>query len=239
VLFTVAGIRVYSYQALLYLGLVGGFYAMYLVAPRVGVPPPRGAAAALVLMIPALLGARIWFVAAHWPLYRGTPGRIWRRSEGGMALYGGLALSLIVSPAVLAAFGIPFASFWDAATFTMLVGMIFTRVGCLLNGCCCGRPTTGRFGMRLSDVAGRYERRYPVQLLEMACAVTLLAIALVMLAARPPAGSIFAVAFAGYGVCRLALDRLREPERPGAYLRRAEPRHRSSESHLSTGRRHA
>lgn len=227
VLFRVGGTPVYSYVSLLYAGLVAGFYAMYLVAPRVGVSPGRGAASALVLMVPALAGARIWFVMTHWALYAPSPGLICRRSHGGMALYGGLVLSLIVSPAVLAAFRVPFASFWDGATFTFLVGMLFTRVGCLLNGCCCGRPTTGPFGVRLSDVAGHRERRYPVQLLEMTCAAGLLAAAILMLEARPPAGTIFIVALCGYIVCRLALDRLREPATGGA------------QSHLSPGRQHA
>jgi phosphatidylglycerol:prolipoprotein diacylglycerol transferase len=210
ILFTWRGIEVHSYPAFLYAGLLCGFYVMYVVAPSEGLPRDRAAAGALILMVPGLAGARIWFVLSHWSIYRREPVRVCRRSEGGMALYGGLVLSLLVSSGLLAALGVRFARFWDAATFMMLVGMIFTRIGCLLNGCCSGRPATGSFALRLTDHTGRCERRYPVQLLELACAVLLLAVASAMLPARPPAGSIFAFALGGYALTRATLDGLRE-----------------------------
>jgi phosphatidylglycerol:prolipoprotein diacylglycerol transferase len=215
VLFIWRGIEVHSYPAFLYAGLLCGFYVIYLVAPSEGLPRDRAATAALVLMVPGLVGARIWFVAKHWSVYRRELRRVWRRSEGGMALYGGLVLSLTVSPGLLAALGVGFARFWDAATFTMLVGMIFTRIGCLLNGCCSGRPASGRFALRLRDHTGRSEPRYPVQLLEFTCAMLLLAAAFGMLSARLPPGTIFVFAFLGYSSFRVAFDGLRERPSPG------------------------
>jgi len=53
--------------------------------------------------------------------------------------------------------------------------MIFTRIGCLLNGCWFGGgAATAGSGCGLPDHTGRCERRYPVQLLELAAAVVLL-----------------------------------------------------------------
>lgn len=196
---------------MLYVGLVCGFYVMYAIAPSMHMRPDRAAAAALILFAPALAGARLWFVLDHWAIYRRAPRRIWRHAEGGLALYGGLVLALVFSPPVLTDLGLPFANFWDAATFTMLVGMIFTRVGCLLNGCCSGRPTDGRLGVRLPDHAGRWERRYPVALLEMASSALLLTGAFAILDLGAPRGTIFGYGLAGYACARVALDRLREP----------------------------
>ena len=211
VLFSVRGVAVWSYPALLYVGLVCGFYVMYAIAPRMGMRPAPAALAALILFAPAIAGARLWFVADHWAIYRREPRRIWRHSEGGMTLYGGLVLALLLSPAVLASLGLRFADFWDAATFTILVGMIFTRVGCLLNGCCSGRHSDGPLGLRLPDHAGHWERRHPVALLEIACSALLLAGSAALLALGAPAGTIFAFGLAGYACVRFALDRLREP----------------------------
>lgn len=108
-----------------------------------------------------LVGASLWFVLDHWTIYRRQLGRIWRRSEGGMALYGGMVLAILVSPGVLTALGVGFAGFWDGATFTILVGMIFTRVGCLVNVCCSERPTEGRVGLWLPDPMGLDRLREP------------------------------------------------------------------------------
>ena len=126
-----------------------------------------------------------------------------------MTLYGGLVLALLASPLVLDVVGVGFAAFWDAAAFAILVAMVFTRVGCLLNGCCAGRASNGRVGLWLPDHAGHWERRHPVQILEMGSALVLLLGAASLLAPGHH-GAIFIFSLAGYGMVRLALDRLRE-----------------------------
>jgi prolipoprotein diacylglyceryltransferase len=212
VLFTWQGVAVYSYPALLYLGLLCGVYAGYAAAATMPIDPDRASAGVLILLVPALVGARLWFVLRHWHVFRREPARIWRRREGGAALVGGLVLAVALSPALLAWLGLPFATFWDAATFTMLVGMIFTRVGCLLNGCCGGRPSEGRLALHLPDHEGRWERRHPVQLLELAAAVVLLAGAAAIATAPPFPGAVFVFVLAGYGCARSILNPLRLPQ---------------------------
>lgn len=219
VLFSVRGVPIWSYPALLYLGLVCGFYVMYAVGPSLGMHRTPAAVAALIMFAPAVAGARIWFVLDHWAIYRRDPRRIWRYSDGGMTLYGGLVLALVLSPVVVAALRLPFAAFWDGATFTILVGMIFTRVGCLLNGCCSGRRSDGWLGLRLPDHTGCRQRRYPVQLLELASALVLLGGSAALLAVGTPRGTIFAFALTGYAGARLAIDPLRERPEPKAVAR--------------------
>ena len=210
VLIHVGGLRIWSYPALLYVGLVCGFYVMYALAPSLGMPRTSAAMAALIMFAPAIAGARIWFVLDHWAIYRHNLSRIWQHSEGGMTLYGGLVLALVLSPPLLGALGLGFAEFWDGATFTMLVGMMVTRVGCLLNGCCSGRRSDGWFGLWLPDQTGRWERRYPVQLLELAAAATLLVGSAALLALSAPRGTILVAALIGYAGARLAIDPLRQ-----------------------------
>jgi phosphatidylglycerol---prolipoprotein diacylglyceryl transferase len=142
ILFSWSGFNVYSYPAMLYLGMVAGVFAGAHAAHLSGMSPNRFAAASVLLIIPALVGARLLFVFTHWNVYRDDLSRIWRRSEGGMAMYGGLLVAIPLSILVLRAMHLSFAEFWDAATFMILLGMVFTRIGCLLNGCCSGRPTS-------------------------------------------------------------------------------------------------
>ena len=210
VLFTWRGHRIWSYPALLYVGLVSGVVVGNVAANLRGLDGVRVYAATLVLLLPALVGARLAYVAGHWSLFRAEPRDIWRHSVGGQAMYGGL-LAVPVSVPLLAAMGIPFWSFWDVATFTMLTGMVFTRVGCLLNGCCMGRPTEGRFGLMLRDRAGRVRRRIPSQVLEAAMGALVLAgVSAIPVHARP--GTVFLAALAGYPLGRLLLQGTREDE---------------------------
>ena len=201
---------------MLYVGLVFGVAIGHWAATRVGLPAARVLAATIILLVPALAGARLLFVASHWTRYRRTPREIWNRSEGGMAMYGGLLLAVPASVPLLSAFGLPFWSFWDIAIITILIGMAFTRVGCLLNGCCAGRPTTSRFGIYLADHRGVRQRRIPTQLFEAAWGLVVLALSQLLVGPETPAGTRFLSAVAAYGLGRIVLERLRErPDRIG------------------------
>lgn len=167
------------------------------------------ALAAAVLIAPALVGSRIWFVVLHRAFFRHHPGLVWQRADGGSALYGGLLLAVVLSIPLLQLAGLPFWTFWDAAAATMLVGLIFTRVGCSLGGCCRGVTTTKWFGLRLPDERGRWERRVPTQLLEAAWAAVALAVVELTAAAQPFAGFAFAAVVGAYGALRLVLERTR------------------------------
>jgi len=194
---------------MLYLGCTAGVLAGAARAASDGLPTGDVAAATTVLLVPALAGARLLFVARHLDRYRGDPRRIWRRADGGAALYGGLLLALPVSIPVLAAWDLPFWGFWDAAAVTMLVGLIFTRFGCLANGCCAGRPTSGPLGLRLADHRGVVEPRIPAPLLEAGWAAVVLAGALALDPARAFPGATFAAVVAAYAAGRLVLESLR------------------------------
>jgi phosphatidylglycerol:prolipoprotein diacylglycerol transferase len=196
ILFSCNGLHVYSYPAMLYLGMLAGVFAGAHVAQLSGMNPNRFAAAIVLLIIPALVGSRLFFVFAHWDAYRHDLSRIWRRSEGGMAMYGGLIVTVPLSIPLLRTMHVPFGQFWDSATFTILLGMIFTRIGCLLNGCCSGRPTSAWFGFNLPDQRGIWRRRIPTQILEMTWATAIFGAAILMRDHKLPAGAMS-------GGCRL------------------------------------
>ena len=190
---------------MLYLGIVAGLAVGDLGAHAERLDPALVYVALLLLLVPALLGARLASVAGNWPAYRADPGLIWRRSDGGQAMYGGL-VAVPLSVPLLATLHLPFAAFWDVAAFSMLSGMAFTRVGCLLNGCCAGRPTRSRFGLVLPDPRGVRVRRIPTQLLEAGLAVALLAGSAALATARPAPGVVFAAALGAYAAGRLLLQ---------------------------------
>jgi phosphatidylglycerol---prolipoprotein diacylglyceryl transferase len=211
VLFTLRGRPIPAYPAMLYLGVVFGLVAGNVAANATGLDGARVYLASLILLPVALVGARLASVAASWSAYRGSPGRIWRRSEGGQAMYGGLVAVPLSAP-LLAALHLPFWAFWDVATFTMLTGMIFARVGCLLTGCCAGRPTRSRFGVDLPNHVGVRTRRVPTQHIEAGVGALLLGGAAALAASHPLPGSVLLGSVAVYSLARLFLQPLRESQ---------------------------
>jgi len=195
---------------MIYVGAVLGCLAENYGANQLGLNSVHVLFATLLFFTLALVGARLFFVATHWQWYRQNPKRILNRKEGGMALYGGLPLSLLLSWLLLRTMGIPIGLFADLTAIGILVGMIFGRFGCLLHGCCCGRETTSRFAIYLPNQQGLWRRRIPTQLLEICLAAGLLIGGLALWKYRPFSGFLFVYAVAGYATGRYLLEPTRE-----------------------------
>jgi phosphatidylglycerol---prolipoprotein diacylglyceryl transferase len=203
-------IRVPSYPALLYLGTVCGVFCARSLAERTALDPARVVVAMLLLFPVALMGARLLFVAYHWRLFRRHPRWIFRRVDSGASVYGGLLLTVSASLPLLAALDLGFGAFWDVASFAMLVGMTFTKVGCLLNGCCAGRVTAGSMALVLPDHLATWRPRIPAQLLEAGAALAVAVAALTLLDRGAFPGAIFLGALTTYGLARIGLEATRE-----------------------------
>lgn len=179
------------YLLLLYCGCVAGIYLGSRTAESIGLNQWRFAAASIALTAVGLVGAR-WF-------------HRWRTGHrGGAAVYGGLLTIVPASIPVLAIADLPFGLYWDAAALSMLVGLIATKFGCAMKGCCAGRETSGPFGVASRNAKGEIRKRYPAQLLEAAWAAAIAAMV------WRTAGARFAMTLIAYGAGRLVLERIRE-----------------------------
>jgi phosphatidylglycerol---prolipoprotein diacylglyceryl transferase len=211
-LFQWRGFTLWSYPAMLYCGLVVGVAAGNLAAHRTGLDAFRVFVATLVLIPPSIIGARLLFVATHWDLYRNKPRRIWSRQEGGMAMYGGMPVMLLFSLPLLKLLDLGFGAFWDVGVITIVTAMVFTKIGCLLNGCCAGRASRTWMTIVLPGVTGVWEKRIPVQMLESGWAAILLVAGALLLGRLPFRGALFLVVAAAYAAGRMCLEFLRERE---------------------------
>lgn len=175
---------------------------------RSGLACPRFAAAALILLVFALVGSRIWYLIGH-PKFLGGDAGAAGMADAGAGLYGGLVLSFAVSWPLLHLMGLAFWRFWDGAAVILLVGMAITRIGCLMNGCCCGRETHGPFGFWLPDTGGEWKRRYPTQLFEAVWATMILVVGVTVPGLSDHPGLLFLGSAAAYGIGRAGLELLR------------------------------
>jgi phosphatidylglycerol---prolipoprotein diacylglyceryl transferase len=212
------GRTVWSYPAMLYIGLLFGVFASQLAAKDAGLDSLRVYAATMILIVPALIGARLLYVAAKWDTYRCQPRRIWDRREGGFMMFGAVPVMLLCSVPLLPRLRLTFGSFWDVSVFTILVGMIFTRLGCLLNGCCSGRASKSWIGVYLPNHMGVWKKRIPSQMLEAACAAGLLALAVAIRRQLPFPGALFLVMVLGYSAVRFGMEFLRQRDPNDALL---------------------
>jgi phosphatidylglycerol:prolipoprotein diacylglycerol transferase len=194
---------------MLYLGAVTGIFAGTRWAELHGLSAFKVFLTMLLIFPAALFGARLLFVALHWNVFARDKMRIWSTTEGGAALYGGLILSFLLSLALQRVTHLPFGRFWDAVAIAMLVGMMFTRTGCALQGCCAGRPSGSWIAFSMPDVRGIWRRRLPFPFFEAGVAALTLALC-IKLFDKSPAGCLFLGALAMYASGRWLFEPTRE-----------------------------
>ncbi len=140
----------------------------------------------------ALIGARLYYILQ----YEG-----WREAyravffwEGGLVFYGGLFGGFLAAVLYVRAKGVPVLPMADIVMSYVPLSHAIARVGCFLNGCCWGLPTTLPWGVRFPKSPwGAYGQQVeqglinaggahslPVHPTQLYCSLGLLAIFFVM-----------------------------------------------------------
>jgi phosphatidylglycerol:prolipoprotein diacylglycerol transferase len=157
ILFTLpifGGIPVYGYGVMLVIGFFTGMELGKFLARRSGIDPELFANAALIALVTGVAGARLSHVLENWQDYTQPALGFWQNlwnavniRSGGLTYYGGFLLAF---PSVLA-YGlykrVPVRVGMDIIAPCLMIGLGFGRIGCYLNGCCYGAPTTATWGV--------------------------------------------------------------------------------------------
>jgi phosphatidylglycerol:prolipoprotein diacylglycerol transferase len=145
-LFRIFDVPFHSYRVM----LAVAFLACTLLAVRESarrgegfvIPPATGVWA----LLGALLGAKAW-----WAVQYTAPRQWWRALllwEGGLVFYGGLLGGTLAVALYLRREKIPLLPAADVMAPYLALGEAITRVGCFLNGCCWGAPSTLPWALR-------------------------------------------------------------------------------------------
>ena len=204
-----------SFTVLAVLGISASFLVQAGLLEGLGVSVGAGLLVSFLAILGGVAGAKIWHM-----ILQAKP---WRESiREGWSVDGFLVAAPLVAIGTVLALDIPIGAYLDSAAPGMYVAVAIGRLGCFFTGCCAGRPTLSRFGIRSSD-RRVVARRIPTQLLE---SLTGLVIAIVSwLAVVGNAigigGAVFFVALVVYIIVRQGLLRLREETRAFSWRRSA------------------
>lgn len=192
---------------------VSFFFGILLAARRA---PARGVSSdqvfdtSLVIVFASIIGARLMYVLFHRAEMNSFIDLIavWR---GGLTMYGGVLAAIGAAWFYLKRRDIPFLRMADIIAPSLGLGLMLTRIGCFLNGCCYGKPTESFLGLHFpeSTFGGQLfagEALHPTQLYS---AVVGLAVVLALLAIdrrRLPEGQLFACYLMLAGLGRFGLD---------------------------------
>lgn len=149
-LFTIFGLPIRAYGLMMVVGFSLGIWrAVRVSRKRYGIEPERVYDLALVLLLGGVLGARAVYIMLN------PDTESWRNFlavwQGGLSFHGGLAFAMIFGWIFTRIAKLPYWKCADLMAPSLAIGYAFTRIGCFLNGCCYGCPTSLPWGVRFSE----------------------------------------------------------------------------------------
>lgn len=207
------GVKLGAWPTLVGSGVVLALLLQSQLASGLGLPTFSVFLLTVVACLLGLVGARAYYLITHLS-QRHDP------MTQGLSVQGFVLLTTLTWLAGSALLDLSVGAVLDATAPGLLLGMTVGRLGCVLGGCCVGRPTAAPWGVWSSD-RRRGTRRVPVQMLEsgMAGALVLLTSLAVLVLDRSGEGLVFVAGVAAYTAGRQILFPMRQLQRATRYGR--------------------
>jgi phosphatidylglycerol:prolipoprotein diacylglycerol transferase len=140
-------LHIRSYGVMLAVAFLVGTWIALREARRLSLDEDKVVNVILVILVASVLGARALYVMEHIQEFRREWGTVIALWQGGLTLYGGLIGGTVAGLIAARKFGLPMWTLADALTPSVALGTMFGRIGCFLNGCCYGKPTSLPWGV--------------------------------------------------------------------------------------------
>ncbi len=226
----VVDLPVYSYGVMLGLAFICGWYLGLHFANREGLPYRATMTSYVLVVIFALVGARLAHVISNPETARmyGLFHALFASKCEGLVAYGGYIGGTLAAYVYSKLRHFDFWSLTDCSTPSMVLGLGFTRIGCFLAGCCHGEETDLPWGVVFPQ--GSQASRvftgntapsppvHPTQLYESALGFALVPLAIYLLKRRKFTGQTFLILIVCYAVGRFLLEFIRADDDRGTVL---------------------
>jgi phosphatidylglycerol:prolipoprotein diacylglycerol transferase len=153
ILFEIGGWPVYSYGLLLAAAYLAGLQLAVVRARRLGMDGTKIMDLGIYLIIAALIGAKLMLVIVDFQYFRSRPGELLSLVRAGGVFYGGLLAALGVAFFLVRRYQLNLWTTADLMAPGIALGHVIGRFGCLLAGCCYGKPTDVPWGIVFSNPA--------------------------------------------------------------------------------------
>jgi phosphatidylglycerol:prolipoprotein diacylglycerol transferase len=174
----------------------------------------------LAAVVGVVLGGRLGYVLFYGGgYYFSHPAQMLAVWDGGMSFHGGLVGILIAAAVVSLTMRIPWLTLCDIGSVGAPIGIFFGRIANFINQELWGRVTTVSWGVVFPGAGSA--PRHPSQLYEALLEGAVIFVVMMVLASRRdplPRGVLFGVMLALYGVFRISVEFVREPDTQVGFL---------------------
>ncbi|MBP3339137.1 MAG: prolipoprotein diacylglyceryl transferase [Lachnospiraceae bacterium] len=221
---TVFGYEIAYYGILIGIGMMLAMVVVLHEAKITGQDTEDYIDTAIVVLISAIVGARLYYVIFSFDNYKDNLMDIFKIREGGLAIYGGIIGGAIAILAMTKIKKLNFFKMGDIAVMGLLVGQTIGRWGNFINREAYGGDTNSLFAMKIDtwypgvsvqegvtyiDEANRYIQVHPTFLYESMWNLMLFILIMIFRKKKQYNGQVILWYFAGYGIGRTIIEGMR------------------------------
>ncbi len=170
---------------------------------------------AIVIIISAIIGSRLFYVFNEWDQFKDQPINILKIWEGGLAIYGGIVASVLAGWVYLRRRRVSFWKYADVVAYAMPLGLAIGRIGCFMIHDHLGKTTNLPWGFQTAIGKVRHETAM-YEILAMVIVFIIFSFIRKKEYFRNQPGRLVIMFFLIYGLFRFFSDMLRATDLPGS-----------------------
>jgi phosphatidylglycerol:prolipoprotein diacylglycerol transferase len=151
ILFSIGPITIYTYGVLLAAAYLIGLQMALVRARSRHLDGTRVLDLGVWIIISALVGAKLLLLVVDFQYFQTNPRELLALARSGGVFYGGLIGAVAVSIWYIGRKGLPLWTTADVFAPGIALGHVVGRLGCLMAGCCYGKPTDLPWGIVFTD----------------------------------------------------------------------------------------
>jgi phosphatidylglycerol:prolipoprotein diacylglycerol transferase len=151
ILFKIGKFSVYSYSFFIAIGLMLGILLARKEAKRTGEDPEKTMDLCFYLLIAAMVGSRLFYIAANLGTFFQDPLEIFRIENGGLVFYGGFIAALITGLVYMKGAEMPLWKTADNIAPSIAIGQFLGMLGCFFAGSIYGRTSDFPWAVTFTD----------------------------------------------------------------------------------------
>ncbi len=212
------GFSIHSYGVMLAIGFMVGISLAAKEAVRTGVDPEKILNLTFWILISSIIGSRIFHCVVFYPQYIDNPLRVLKLWEGGLVFYGGFLGAIAATILYTRLHKMNFWQVSDTMIPSVMIGLMFGRIGCTLAGCCFGKSCPADFplGITFHNSMGLGVKEtllYPTQPLSALNALIIFLILWLYRKHKRFHGELLAITLIIYSITRSLIETLRDDPR--------------------------
>lgn len=217
------GFSIHSYGVMLAAGFVVGISLAAREAVRIGVDPEKVLNLSFWILVSSIIGSRLFHCIVFYPQYIADPLRVLKLWEGGLVFYGGFLGALLAGFVYCRVQKLNYWELGDLLMPSVMLGLVFGRIGCTLAGCCYGKACGPDFGLGITfdnplGLGVKNTPLYPTQVLSAINGFVIFLLLWLYRKKKRFHGELVAICLVVYGITRSLIEILREDPRGFLHL---------------------